>query len=337
MTLTRRSFATAIALTPLAPAALRARSASAQAAPIPTLATFSIIGDVVRNVGGELIALDVLVGPDSDAHTFEPSPSDITKVSDATLIFENGVGFEPWLDDIYGSSDSSATRVAVAEGLTLLGLEEHGHEGEEQAEGDEAHDEDNHDEEEHAEGEEEREHDERDPHVWHDVKSVIAEVAVIRDALAAADSANAATYAANAVAYLAQLTDLEAFVTAEVEKLPQERRKLITSHDALGYLAAYGFEIVGTALGSLSTETADPSGGEIAGLVEEIMATGVPAIFAENIEGTDLMRQIADDAGVALAPPVFTDALGQPDSPGATYIDMVRYNMTTIVTALGGV
>lgn len=346
MTLTRRTLTAALAATPLAPWALRTAPAAAQGDPIAVLATFSILGDVVRNVGGDAIALEVLVGPDGDAHTFEPTPSDITKVADATLIFENGVEFETFLDDIYESSDSTATRVAVAEGLTLLGFEEGEHEdehaGEEEHEegedhADEASPEADHEgEEEHEEGEEEHGHGEQDPHVWHDVKNVIAEVAVIRDALAAADPANAETYTSNADAYLAQLTELEAFVVAEVEKLPSERRKIVTSHDALSYLAAYGFEIVGTALGSLSTEVADPSGGELAALVEEIEAVGVPAIFAENIEGTDLMQQIADDAGVALAPPIFTDALGQPDSQGATYLDMVRYNITTIVTALGG-
>ena len=320
MTLTRRSFTTALTLAPLARASLR--SGSAQAGRLSVLATFSILGDVVRNVGGELVALDVLVGPDSDTHTFEPSPDDIAKVADAVLIFENGVAFEPWLGDIYASSESSATRVVVTDGLALRGLD-----------GTTADDEN----EEAAEDESEDEPKAgEDPHVWHDVKNVIAEVAVVRDALGAADPANAETYAANADAYLARLSELDAFATAEAEKLPVERRRLVTSHDALGYLATYGFEIVGTALGSLSTETADPSGGEIAALVEEIKATGVPAIFAENIEGTDLMGQIADDAGVQLAPPIYTDALGEPGGQAGTYIDMVRYNMTTIVTALGG-
>ena len=336
MTLTRRALTAALALAPLGARPLRSASARAQVAPMSVLATFSIVGDVVRNVGGDAIALEVLVGPDGDAHTFEPSPDDIAKVADATLIFENGVGFETWLDDIYASSESAATRVAVAEGLTLLDLEAPGHEeDEEHAEGEEHEVGEEHETgAEHAEGEE---HGEQDPHVWHDVRNVIAEVAVVRDALGAADPANAETYAANAETYLAQLADTQAFATAEAGKLPPERRRLVTSHDALGYLAsAYGFEIVGTALGSLSTETADPSAGEIADLVEEIRAAGVPAIFAENIEGTDLMSQIADDAGVVLAPRLYTDALGEPGGEAATYVDMVRYNMTTIVTALGG-
>ncbi len=329
MTLSRRTLVAALAMAPLGPKLIGTASARAQTAPLPVLATFSILGDLVRNVGGDAIALDVLVGPDSDAHTFEPSPSDIAKIADASLIFENGVAFEEWLDDVYASSDSTATRVVATEGLTLLGFEEGEHEDEEHA--DDASPEADHG------GEEEHGHGEQDPHVWHDVKNVIAEVAIVRDALAAADPANAETYASNADTYLAQLTELDAFATAEAGKLPVERRKLVTSHDALGYLAAaYGFEIIGTALGSLSTETADPSGGELAELVEQIQAAGVPAIFVENIEGTDLMRQIADDAGVALAPPIYTDALGEPGGEAGTYVDLVRYNMTTIVAALGG-
>ena len=326
MTVSRRTLSTVLAMAPLGPRLLRPAPARAQAAPIPVLATFSILGDIVRNVGGEAIALEVLVGPDGDAHSYEPTPSDIARVADATLIFENGIEFETWLDDIYASSDSAATRVVVTDGLEIHYFGEPNHGGDALPDGatPEA-------------SSEAEEGGERDPHVWHDIRNVIGEVAVIRDALSAADPANAATYRANADAYTAQLTELDTFARAEAAKLPPERRKLVTSHDALGYLAdAYGFQVVGAALASFSTETADPSAGDIADLVEEIRATGVPAIFAENIEGTDLMRQIADDAGVALAPPLFTDALGQPGSKGATYVDMVRYDMTTIVTALGG-
>ena len=339
MTLSRRTLAAALAMAPLGPKLLGTASTRAQTAPLSVLATFSIVGDVVRNVGGDAIALEVLVGSDGDAHTFESSPSDIAKIADASLIFENGVGFEEWLDDVYASSDSVATRVAVAEGLPLLDIEglpaEGGDEHADEEHADEAIQDADHDGEEVHE--EEHEHGELDPHVWHDPRNVVAEVAFIRDSLSAADPANAQTYAANADAYLAVLGETQVFLVAEVEKLPVDRRKLVTSHDALGYFAAaYGFEIVGTALGSFSTETADPSGGELAELVEQIKTAGVPAIFVENIEGTDLMRQIAADAGVALAPPIYTDALGEPGGEAGTYVDLVRYNMTTIVTALGG-
>lgn len=329
---------------------LATAQAQAQDEPLKVVATFSILGDIVANIGGDAIELEVIVGPDGDAHTFEPSPSDIVKLTDADVIVENGVEFETWLDDVYEASDSEAIRVVATDGLTLLELGEHEgeeHEGEGSPEA--HHDED----EEHADGAspeadhdeegeehegEEHEHGEQDPHVWQSVQNVIGEVAVIRDALVAADPDAAATYQANADAYLAQLTELDAFITAEVAELPAESRKLVTSHDALGYFAdAYEFEIVGTALDSLSTETADPSGGELAELVEQIKAAGVPAIFAENVANTGLMEQIAADAGVVLAPGLYTDALGPAGSDGGTYVEMMRYNATTIVTALGGV
>jgi ABC-type Zn uptake system ZnuABC Zn-binding protein ZnuA len=163
----------------------------------------------------------------------------------------------------------------------------------------------------------------------------MAIVEVIRDALVAADPDNAALYTANAEAYLAELTELDAFIEAQVAELPVERRKLVTTHDTFGYFAArYGFEIVGTALGA-STEAADPSAGAIAELVEAIRAAGVPAIFAENVSNMRLMETIAREAGVTLAPDLYTDALGAPGSPGATYLEMMRYNVTTIVQALG--
>lgn len=180
-------------------------------------------------------------------------------------------------------------------------------------------------------------HGEFDPHIWHDPNNAKLMVEVIRDALVSADPANAAVYQANAAAYLGELTELDAFITAEVAKLPAERRKLVTTHDTFGYFAErYGFEVVGTALGSVSTEAADPSAGALADLVLQIRAAGVPAIFAENIANPTLMETIAREAGVQLAPTLYTDALGEPGSAGATYIEMVRANVTTIVTALAG-
>jgi ABC-type Zn uptake system ZnuABC Zn-binding protein ZnuA len=176
-----------------------------------------------------------------------------------------------------------------------------------------------------------------DPHVWHDVRNVIAEVAVIRDALIAASQANANIFTSNAASYSGQLEALDTWANNSVVSLPPEKRILFTSHDALGYLArAYGFTIVGSALGSLSTEAADPSAGDIARLIDAIKASGVPAIFAENVENTDLMNSIASDANVTLAPPLHTDALSKDDGDAATYEALMRTNVATIVAALGG-
>jgi ABC-type Zn uptake system ZnuABC Zn-binding protein ZnuA len=173
--------------------------------------------------------------------------------------------------------------------------------------------------------------------VWHDAANAIVMVENIRDALVSADPANAALYEANATSTIARLQALDAWVRQQVATLPQERRKLVTSHDTFGYFAAaYGFEILGTALGSLSTEAGDPSARAIGQLVEEIKSAGVPAIFAENVANPDLMASIAAEAGVELAPTLYTDALGPPGSPGETYEGMMRSNVTTIVDALRG-
>lgn len=275
---------------------------------LQVVATYSILGDLVQNVGREHITLTTLVGPDSDTHTFEPSPADSAALAGANLLFENGLGFEGWLDEMYRASGSTAERVVVTNGLTLLpaGGE---HEGESQA-------------------------NEFDPHVWHSVANAIEMVKAIQDGLTAADPANAAAYQANAEAYISQLEALDQWIFEQVERLAADQRKLVTSHDTFSYFAGrYGFEIVGTALGS-STEAAEPSAGEMAALVEEIRAAGMPAIFVEQVANSAVMAQIAAEAGVQLAPPLYTDALGQPGSDGDTYLKMIRYNVTTIVNTL---
>jgi ABC-type Zn uptake system ZnuABC Zn-binding protein ZnuA len=163
----------------------------------------------------------------------------------------------------------------------------------------------------------------------------MAMVETIRAALAVADPANAEAYAANAAAYTAQLQELDGWIEEQVGQVPAERRKLVTTHDTFGYFAArYGFEVVGTAIASFSTEASDPSPTQLAALVEEIQRTGVPAIFAENISNTRLMEQVAREAGVVVAPPLYTDALGEPGSAGETYLAMMRANVTIIVDAL---
>lgn len=279
---------------------------------LQVVATDSILGDLTQNVGGEAIGLTTLVGPGSDTHTFEASPADTAALARADLVVEIGLGYEGWLDDLYAASESTAERVVVTEGLALLAAGE-----------------------EHEQEEAEHEHGEYDPHVWHSVANAILMVRAIGDALAAADPANAATYQANADAYIAELQALDQWVFEQVATLPAERRKLVTSHDTLSYFAErYGFEMVGTALGSTSTETADPSAGAMAALVEAIRAAGVPAIFAEEVASSEVMQQIAAEAGVPLGPPLYSDALGEAGSEGDSYLKMMRYNVTAIVNTL---
>jgi ABC-type Zn uptake system ZnuABC Zn-binding protein ZnuA len=318
VTLTLSLFSLGLALVAsillLSPSATRAQAPT----PLRVVASFSVLGDLVRQVGGDAVQVTTLIGPGVDAHTYDPAPADLVTLSEADLVFENGLGFEPWLDRFYESAQPTAARVVVTEGITprAAGAASAEHEGE----GDDTHD-----------------HGQFDPHVWHDVANAIAIVENIRDALSAADPARTETYEANAAATIADLDALDAWIREEVATLPADRRKLVTSHDTFGYFAdAYGFEVLGTALGSLSTEVGDPSAREIATLITAIEETGVPAIFAENVSNPDLMTSIAAEAGVTLAPPLYTDALGPPGDPGETYQGMMRGNVTTIVDALSG-
>jgi ABC-type Zn uptake system ZnuABC Zn-binding protein ZnuA len=172
--------------------------------------------------------------------------------------------------------------------------------------------------------------------VWHDVGNAIGMVETIRAALAAADPAHRTEYEANARAYTAQLNELDDWVIAQVATLPPERRKLVTTHDTLGYFAArYGFTVLGSVLPT-STEGASPSAQDVARLVEAVRAAGVPAIFAENVSNNSLINQVANEAGVKVAASLYTDALGPEGSGAETYLGMMRQNVTTIVTALGG-
>jgi ABC-type Zn uptake system ZnuABC Zn-binding protein ZnuA len=288
--------------------------------PVKAVASFSILGDLVKNVGGEAVAVTTLIDPGVDAHTYDPAPADLVVLSKADIIFENGLGFEPWLERYFASAQPPGTRVVTTEGITPREAGADEHEGEAQPEEDGA-----------------QEQGQFDPHVWHDVANVIIMVDNIRDALVAANPPRAELYKANATAYVAELKALDASIREQVGTLPPERRKLVTSHDTFGYFAdAYGFEVIGTTLGSISTEAGDPSARDIATLITQIEEAGVPAIFAENVANPDLMESIAAEAGVVLAPPLYTDALGPQGSPGETYVGMMQSNVTTIVDALSG-
>lgn len=267
------------------------------------VATFSILGDVVANVGSDRVALTTLVGPDGDAHVYEPTPQDAAAIANAAVVFENGLGFEAWLDELVEGSGTTAVRVVTTDGIEAGVLVEDGVE-------------------------------EQDPHVWQDVQNEIVVAEHVRDALVAADPDGKDAYEANAAAYIDELEALDAEIEERVASLPAERRKLVTTHDAFGYFARrYGFEIVGTAL-PVSTEAADPAAGDVAALVDRIRAAGVPAIFAENIENQALLERVASDAGVALGQDLYSDALGPAGSPGETYLGMMRANSDAIVGAL---
>ncbi len=273
--------------------------AAAQPARLKVVATFSIVGDLVQNVGGDRIQLTTLVGPDGDTERFEPTPATTRALAEADLIFENGLGSEPWLERFFTASGSRASRIRVSQSVDPR-----------------------------------REGEEVDPHVWHDAANAVRMARTIRDALSGGDPANAATYAANFDAYNTRLEELDAWIFDQVATLPAVRRKLVTSHDTFGYFAArYGFEIVGVGLQSFFTD-AQPSAQQVNRLVQDIRRAGVPAVFIENVTDPRLMQQVAAEAGVVVGPQLYTDAIGEASSPAGTYIDMMNYNVRTMVTSL---
>lgn len=305
-----------------AAAPTRAPVATTASARLKVVATFSILGDFVANVGGDKLDLSVLVPAGGDSHDFEPAPSDAAHIADAALVFENGVEFESWLDALYKSSGSKAGRVIVSDGIELR--EGGGHHVEKAAsdampKAKEA-------------GRRQGEH---DPHVWQDVKNAILMVRNIETALVNADAPNAATYKANAAGYIAKLEALDAEIAQAVEALPRASRKIVTSHDALGYFGGrYGFDIVGDVINGLSTEAGEPSAQEVVKLVDAIKDQGVKAIFPESVTNPKLVERVAVEAGVKVGGELYSDALGEPGSNGATYIDAMRANVKTLLDAL---
>lgn len=285
---------------------------AADAAPKPkVVATISIIGDWVKNVGGDDVELTTLVGPDGDPHEYEPVPADSITLTQANLIFENGLGLEHWLDKLYASAGAKATRVVLTQGIEVRRVPE--------AEGSRPN----------GKG------DDPDPHAWQNVKDAAVMVGNIRDALSKADPAHAQGYAARAAAYVKELDALDAKIMEEIHSIPEPRRKLVSSHDAFGYFGQrYGMNVSRSALESVTTEAADPSARQIADVVNQIRASGVPVIFLENIQNPKLIDQIASEAGVKVGPPLYSDALGKPGTSGDTYLHMMSYNNNVLTKAL---
>jgi ABC-type Zn uptake system ZnuABC Zn-binding protein ZnuA len=279
---------------------------------LKVIATTTILGDVVRNVGGDAIDLAVLLPIGADPHSFEPAPADVAAVGDADVVFVNGLGLEQSLAPIF---ENAGARVApVSDGIALI-------EGAEDAE------EPGH------EGEEEHEHGATDPHTWTDPNNVLVWVDNIERTLRELDPANAETFAANAAAYKAQLQELDAWIHSEVATLAEADRKLVTDHAVFGYFAhRYGFEQTGTVMPGSSTLT-EPSAQDIAALEDTLRQAGVRAIFVGNTVNSALSERIADDTGVQLVF-VYTDSLSEPGGLASTYLDYMRHNVETFVGAL---
>jgi zinc/manganese transport system substrate-binding protein len=310
---------------------------------VKAVASFSILGDMVKEIGGDRVELVTLVGPNGDAHVYQPTPADAKTLAGSDILFINGLGFEGWMERLETSSGFKGKVVTVSEGVTPLDIAEetaHGDEigggHEEHAEhadggGHAAHDDEHEHEEEHA-GHDGHDHGDIDPHAWQNLANGEIYVANIRDALIAADPEGKTIYAANAAKYLEALAKEDAAVKEAVAKLPPERRKIITSHDAFGYFGnAYGLEII--APEGVSTES-EASAQDVAKIIRQIKAENIPAVFLENVTDRRLLDQIARETGAKIGGTLYSDALSAPDGPAPTYLDMFRHNLETLTQAL---
>lgn len=283
------------------------------------VASFSILGDIAREIGGARVDVATLVGANADAHVYTATPADAKALGEARLIVLNGLKFEGWLDRLVKTSGAKGIAVVATKGITPL-----------MAEGGHAHDHD------HKGSKDNKGHDhgvEPDPHAWQNVANVKIYAANIRDGLIAADKAGQAEYEANTAAYLQKLDALDAEIRSALTKIPQKDRKIITGHDAFGYFSrAYGVRFI--APKGVSTE-AEASAKDVAAVIRQAKAEKIKAIFIESITNPKLSEQIARETGARLGGRLYSDALSEPSGPAGTYIEMMRHNIRAITQALG--
>ncbi len=294
---------------------------------LKVLATTSIVGDIVNNVGGEAIELTVLLPLGTDPHGFSPAPADLAAVADAHVIFANGMGLEEFLDEMIENAGGEAAIVHVSHGIEPRQFEAgqgHEHEGEE-------HEGEEHEGEEH-EGEHHH-HEGADPHTWMTPANATIFVHNIEHALSELDPAQAETYSTNAETYEAELAELDTWIKTQIESIPADNRKLVSDHITFGYYAdRYGLEMIGAVMPSVST-SAEPSAQDLAELQDAISEYGVKAVFVGTSVNPALAQRMAEDAGIELVP-LYTGSLSEPDGDAATYLDYIRYNTRAIVEAL---
>lgn len=307
-------------------------ASNASAAELKVVASFSIIADLAKNVGGDRVEISSLVGPDGDAHVYEPRPADAASLERADVVLVNGLQFEGFMSRLIETSGTKASVVEVSKGIEPLknAEEEHHHEGEEKAEPGDDHAEAGH---EHGH-EGHHHHGELDPHAWQSVHNAEIYVKNIADAFCDADKAGCATYTANSEAYVAKLAKLEAEVKAAIGAIPADKRTVITSHDAFGYFEReYGLEFI--APEGISTE-AEASAADVAKLIDQVKEDNASAIFLENITNPRLIEQISTETGIKIGGTLYSDALSKRSGPASTYIDMFRYNVNTMKAAILG-
>lgn len=293
----------------LTPALLAVALPASAQAPIKAVATFSILGDLLAEVAGDKVELSVVVGPDIDAHAYQPRPTDARALADAKVLVSNGLGFEGWIDRLAKAAPFKGRAIVATAGVaTLKAGADHGHSH--------GHS--------HGHG--------PDPHCWQDVQRVRTYVANIAKGLAEADPPNAAHYRERAQAFDRRLVDLDAWVKAEIARVPADKRRAITGHDSFRYFSsAYGVKFQSPRGYNTSSE---PSARDVATLIREVREQRIKALFVENMTNPGLIDQIARESGAVVGPRLYTDALSGPDGPAPTYEKMMRHNVTALVAGM---
>lgn len=293
MTLDRRHLMLAAVTAATLPLPLRAADR-----PLPVVASFSLLADMVAQVGGDAVQVHALVGPDADAHAFTPAPADAQRLAKAGLIVVNGLGFEGWIDRLVKASGSKAPVVVASHGITLRRVGRF-----------------------------------VDPHAWQSLAAAQRYVENIRAALVAARPAQAAAIDARAKAYTAQLAALDARVRERLATVPPDQRRIVTSHDAFGYLAdAWGLDMR-AAQGW--TSAGEASAADVATLIRQLKAQRARALFVENISDPRLIERIAREAGASAGGTLYSDALSPPGTRADTYLKLMTHNAETLLAALG--
>ncbi|MGV6872883.1 metal ABC transporter substrate-binding protein [Pseudochelatococcus sp. B33] len=312
-------------------------SAHAQDAPVEAVATFSIIGDIVREVGGERVHVTTLVGPDGDAHVYEPTPADVRKLGEAAILFENGLAFEGWLTRLVEASGFKGPRVIVSEGVKPRAADDdddHAHDQGHDHGHSHSHDhaEAGHGHADHAHAHAGHHHGSEDPHAWQNVANAVIYARNVAAALEKLDPDHASQYRDRAADYIARLEALDAKLKAQFAAIPESRRKVVTSHDAFGYFGdAYGLTFI--APEGVSTE-AEASATDVARIIDQIRREDITAVFVENISSSKLIEQIASETGAKTGGKLYSDALAKPGQPASTYIGMIEWNAGEIARAL---
>jgi ABC-type Zn uptake system ZnuABC Zn-binding protein ZnuA len=272
------------------------------------LTSTTFLADMARNVAGDRARVESLLPVGTDPHTYQATPSDVTKIAQSKVLILNGIEYEHFIEPLIENAGGERLIVTASKGLEPRQMkaeegEDHGHEA-------------------------------GDPHMWLEPNHVIAYIENIRVGITRADPNGAEAYQANADAYVSQLKELDSWIKEQTAQIPQDRRLLVTNHDSLGYFAEqYGFTVIGTIVPGVSSEGA-PSAQELAGLIDEIKSTGAPAVFLNISDNPQLAEQIAAETDVNVVTDLYIETLSPSDGPAATYIDMMKYNVSQIVNAL---